>query len=168
MVENVADRVEVRVAQDDELEQTVRLRWLWTAEREGIAAAGAEADYVPHAAAWARTHRDSHVPHVAVLGEQVVGMAWLALTPRVPKVGAISRLSGDLQSCYVLPEHRDHGIGGRLVRAVVATAALRGAEHMTVHTSPGSVGMYARNGFEHEERLLYSELTDDRVSTTDG
>lgn len=168
MVENAADRVEVRVARDDELEQTVRLRWLWTAEREGADAAGAAADYVPQAADWARAHRDTHVPHVAVLGEQVIGMAWLALTPRVPKVGAIQRLSGDLQSCYVLPEHRDHGIGGRLVRAVTATAALRGAEHVTVHTSPGSVGMYSRNGFAHEERLLYSELEEDRGSTADG
>jgi GNAT superfamily N-acetyltransferase len=168
MVDEAAGRVEVRVARDEELEQTVRLRWLWTTEREGVDVAGDAADYVPQAAAWARAHRETHVPHVAVLGESVIGMAWLALTPRVPKVGGFERLSGDLQSCYVLPEHRDQGIGGRLVRAVTTTAALRGVEHVTVHTSPGSVGMYARNGFKHEERLLYSEVEDDRAPATDG
>lgn len=159
MVEGTDEQVEVRVARYDELEQVVRLRWQWTAEREGAAAAGDEAGYVPAAAAWAREHRDTHVPHVAVLDAKVVGMAWLALTPRVPKVGGIHRLSGDLQSCYVLPEHRGNGLGGRLVRAVLDTAVRRGAEHVTVHTSPGSVAMYARNGFAHEERLLYAEPT---------
>lgn len=168
MVENVAERIEVRVARDDELEQTVRLRWLWTAEREGADAVDDDADYVPHAADWARAHRDTHVPHVAVLDDQVIGMAWLALTPRVPKVGAIQRSSGDLQSCYVMPEHRDRGIGGRLVRAVMATAALHGAEHITVHTSPDSVGMYSRNGFEHEERLLYAQLDEERGGVAAG
>ncbi|MBE1877480.1 GNAT family N-acetyltransferase [Myceligenerans pegani] len=157
MVRNVSEQVEVRVAREDEFEQVVRLRWLWTTEREGAEAAGNEADYVPAAATWARAHQDSHIAHVAVLEKQVVGMAWLALAARVPKVGAIGRLSGDLQSCYVLPEHRNHGIGGRLVRAVLATAAERGVEHITVHTSPESVAMYARNGFAHEERLLYAE-----------
>jgi len=166
--DETARRVEVRVARDEELEQTVRLRWLWTVEREGVDAAGIEADYVAPAAAWARAHQDTHVPHVAVLGQSVVGMAWLALTPRVPKVGGIERLSGDLQSCYVLPEHRDRGIGGRLVRAVTATAVLRGAEHVTVHTSPGSVRMYARNGFEHEERLLYLEIAAGQGRTPGG
>ncbi|MFD6138082.1 GNAT family N-acetyltransferase [Promicromonospora sp. NPDC060271] len=168
MVENIAERIDVRVARDAELEQTVRLRWLWTAEREGVDVAGDEADYVPQAADWARAHRDTHVPHVAVLGEQVIGMAWLAVTPRVPKVGAIQRVSGDLQSCYVLPEHRDCGVGGRLVRAAMATAALHGAEHITVHTSPGSVDMYSRNGFEHEERLLYAELDGERSGVADS
>jgi hypothetical protein len=57
----------------------------------------------------------------------VLGMAWLALAPRVP------------------------------VRAVLDTAVRHGVEHVTVHTSPGSVAMYARNGFAHEERLLYAE-----------
>lgn len=163
MTEDTIEQVEVRLAQDDELEQTVRLRWRWTAEREGLT--GDDAEYVHQAATWARAHRDTHLPHVAVLGGQVVGMAWLALTPRVPKVGAIQRSSGDLQSCYVLPEHRDRGIGGRLVHAVLATAAQRGVEHVTVHTSPGSVRMYARNGFGHEERLLYAQLGEEPGGT---
>jgi GNAT superfamily N-acetyltransferase len=157
MVENAGEQITVRVAREDEHEQVVRLRWLWTAEREGAQAAGQEADYVPAAATWARAHQDTHIAHVAVLEEQVVGMAWLALAARVPKVGAIGRLSGDLQSCYVLPEHRNRGIGGRLVRAVLTTAAERGVEHVTVHTSPDSVAMYARNGFSPERRLLYAE-----------
>ncbi|WP_125776631.1 GNAT family N-acetyltransferase [Antribacter gilvus] len=157
MTTGTDERLVVRLAREEELADVVRLRWLWTGEREGPDAAGAAEDYVPAAAEWARAHQDSHLAHVAVLDGAVVGMAWLALSVRVPKVGAILRLSGDLQSCYVLPEHRRSGIGGVLVRAVLDTAADRGVEHVTVHTSPDSVAMYARNGFAHEERLLYAE-----------
>ncbi|ACQ78502.1 GCN5-related protein N-acetyltransferase [Beutenbergia cavernae DSM 12333] len=152
----VPQGIEVRLARDDELEQVVRLRWRWSSERGTPVVA--ESDHVAAAAAWAREHRDTHLPHIALDdGGVVVGMAWLALTPRVPGVGQLQRTSGDLQSCYVVPERRGAGIGGALTRAVLATALERGAEHVTVHASPSSVRMYARHGFAHSDRLLWAE-----------
>lgn len=149
--------VEIRIARDDELEEVVRLRWLWTTER-GAQAETDEESFVRGAAAWARAHRETHVPHVAIDPDgTVVGMAWLALTPRVASTHSLDRWSGDLQSCYVLPDRRDAGIGGRLVEAVLATARERGAEHVTVHTSPGSIRMYARHGFQPNDRLLWAD-----------
>ncbi|MFD4958674.1 GNAT family N-acetyltransferase [Microbacterium sp. NPDC058389] len=149
--------VEIRIARDDELERVVRLRWLWTTERGGAAGAD-ERSFVEGAAAWARAHRETHVPHVAVDPDgSIVGMAWLALTPRVASTHSLDRWSGDLQSCYVLPGRRDAGIGGRLVEAVLATARARGAEHVTVHTSADSVRMYARHGFAPNARLLWAD-----------
>jgi GNAT superfamily N-acetyltransferase len=152
-----SDAVLVRRAADAELEATVRLRWLWTIERGRPA--GDESDYVTAAAAWARSHGGTHLPHVAVHPRDgVIGMAWLALTPRVPTVDGCDRWSGDLQSCYVMPEHRNRGIGGDLVGAILATAAEHGVEHVTVHTSPDSVQMYARNGFRANGRLLWADV----------
>jgi len=153
----MTDDVEIRIARDDELERVVRLRWLWTTERGGTARVD-ERDFVAGAAAWARAHHETHVPHVAVDPDGgIVGMAWLALTPRVASTHSLDRWSGDLQSCYVLPDRRDVGIGGRLVEAVLATARERGAEHVTVHTSPDSVRMYTRHGFQPNERLLWAD-----------
>jgi len=153
----MSEEVEIRIARDDELERVVRLRWLWTTERDGTAETD-ERSYVAGAAAWARAHRETHVPHVAVDPDgAIVGMAWLALTPRVASTHSLDRWSGDLQSCYVLPDRRDAGIGGRLVEAVLATARARGAEHVTVHTSADSIRMYARHGFERSERLLWAD-----------
>lgn len=153
-----SDPVDVRRAADSELEQTVRLRWMWTVERGRPA--GGESEYVTAAAAWARVHSDTHVPHVAVHPRSgVIGMAWLALTPRVPTVDSLHRWSGDLQSCYVMPEYRNRGLGGELVRAVLATAGERGVEHVTVHTSPASVEMYGRNGFRANGRLLWADVS---------
>lgn len=149
--------IEIRIARDEELERVVRLRWLWTIERGGTAD-GDEKAFVEGAAAWARAHGETHIPHVAVDSDgDIVGMAWLALTPRVASTHSLDRWSGDLQSCYVLPRRRDAGIGGRLVEAVLATARERGAEHVTVHTSPGSIRMYARHGFQPNERLLWAD-----------
>jgi GNAT superfamily N-acetyltransferase len=105
-----------------------------------------------------RAHSETHVPHVAVTADgEIVGMAWLALTPRVASTHSLDRWSGDLQSCYVLPERRGAGIGGRLVEAVCATARERGAEHVTVHASAESVRMYARHGFRTSDRLLWAD-----------
>lgn len=148
--------VDIRIAHDDELEATVALRWRWTAER-GDDVAMDERAFVTEAAAWARAHASTHIPHVAIADGEVVGMAWLALTPRVATVHSRDRVSGDLQSCYVVPTLRGQGIGGRLVHAVLATATERGAEHVTVHTSAESPAMYERNGFRPSARLLWAD-----------
>ncbi|MGM7696956.1 GNAT family N-acetyltransferase [Microbacterium sp. A84] len=149
--------IEIRRGRREEFEQVVRLRWVWTIER-GEAPAIDEEPFIVGAADWARAHADTHIPHVAVTPDRsIIGMAWLALTPRVATTRSLDRWSGDLQSCYVLPEYRSHGIGGRLVRAVLDTAAERGAEHVTVHTSADSRSMYTRNGFRSNPRLLFSD-----------
>lgn len=147
--------IDVRPAEDGELERTVRLRCLWAAEF-GHALVVDEESYVTAAARWARDHAQTHVPHVAVdAAGEVVGMAWLALTPRIPTTRSLDRWSGDLQSCYVVPEHRGRGIGAALVRAVLASALERGIEHVTVHaTADNAVRVYADNGFAASARLL--------------
>lgn len=149
--------IEIRHARREEFERVIRLRWVWTLER-GETPEVDEETFIVGAALWARAHVDTHIPHVAVTEDgDIVAMAWLALTPRVATTRSLDRWSGDLQSCYVLPEYRNHGIGGRLVRAVLDTAAERGAEHITVHTSKESRGMYARNGFLSNPRLLFAD-----------
>lgn len=156
----VADEqgVEIRRARDEELESVVRLRWVWTVFERGEPAEMLEDEFVRDAAAWARAHAETHLPHVAADASGcIVGMAWLALTPRVATTRSRDRWSGDLQSCYVLPELRGRGIGGALVRAVLGTARSLGAEHVTVHTSPASIAMYRRNGFAEDPRLLYAD-----------
>lgn len=159
-VEHMADtRIVVRQARDDELEQVVRLRWAWTVDDRGERPDMSEGEYVTAAADWARSHAASHIPFVAVAEAQIVGMAWLALAPRVPTMRSLDRVSGDLQSCYVLPSYRNRGVGGRLVHAVLEAARDREVEHVTVHTSPDSIAMYARNGFAAHPRLLFADTT---------
>ena len=50
----------------------------------------------------------------------IVGMAWVALVPRLPRPGSTDRLSADIQSVFVAPEHRGRGSDRRSWRAASA------------------------------------------------
>ena len=107
---------------------------------------------------WFRSHRDSHVGLIAEVGDSHVGMAWLALIDRVPGPGVWLRLAGHLQSVYVLPAHRDEGIGSALVTAALKEAADRGLDYVWVHPSKRSFPLYRRMGFAESEGVLEVDL----------
>ncbi|WDV51641.1 GNAT family N-acetyltransferase [Streptomyces coeruleorubidus] len=88
----------------------------------------------------------------------VIGMAWLAVVQRVPTPRAPRRASGDLQCVYVVPEARDGGLGGRLIRAVLDGDRELGLERVTVHSSPRAIPAYARCGFQESPRLLQARV----------
>ncbi|MBO1769888.1 GNAT family N-acetyltransferase [Agrococcus sp. TF02-05] len=148
--------VVVRQAADAELEAVADLRWRWVREASDEPLPERSA-YAAEAAAWARAHGDSHVPLVAVADGEVVGMAWLAIQSRVPSPRALERRSGDLQSCYVVPEHRGAGLGRRLAEGVLDEARRRGLEHVTVHSSVEAIPVYERAGFRANPRSLYAD-----------
>ncbi|GAB3758115.1 hypothetical protein GCM10028864_43030 [Microlunatus parietis] len=83
----------------------------------------------------------------------MVGMAWVALVPRVPRPGKLNRLSADIQSVFVRPEHRGQGIGSALVEAATAHALRLGALHVTVHSGRRAVPVYERLGFVSSPEL---------------
>lgn len=86
-------------------------------------------------------------------------MAWLATTPRVPTPVALRRATGDVQSVFVVPEHRNSGVGSRLIEAVLALARELGLERVTVHSRIRAVAVYERAGFAVSPRLLRADTT---------
>lgn len=105
--------------------------------------------------AWWAAHARSHVVFIARHhAPDVVGMAWLAIVPRVPRPGTTARLSADIQSVFVLPAERGRGVGTALVQAATARALRLGAAHVTVHSSEGAVPLYERLGFASSRVLL--------------
>lgn len=105
--------------------------------------------------AWWSAHRDSHHAFVAVdAGSEIVGMAWLALLPRVPRPGAPDRRFADIQSVFVVPEHRGRGLGSALVETAAEHAVRLGAPRVTVHSSREAVPLYEGLGFASSARLL--------------
>ncbi|MFJ6897531.1 GNAT family N-acetyltransferase [Streptomyces hokutonensis] len=140
-------------AHADDTAGLARLLWLDTRgevpEQPSVDAFAAEL------AQWWSAHRDSHLAFVArLLGPEIVGMAWVALVPRVPRPGATSRLSADIQSVFVMPEHRGTGIGSALVEAASEHAAHLGSLRVTVHSGRRAVPVYERLGFASSRRLL--------------
>ena len=154
---NAAERATVRRAGIDDAASLARLRWMWrTAERgeHGLP----HAEFATAFRAWWEEHLRSHVAFVAELDGHALGMAWLAIFDRIPNPDGIERLAGNLQSVYVVPESRDHGIGARLVDAVIAEAKTRGLGYLIVHPSIRAYALYERLGFGRTDELLYLRL----------
>jgi GNAT superfamily N-acetyltransferase len=57
----------------------------------------------------------------------------------------------------VLPEHRDSGVGSRLIETVLALARDAGLERVTVHSSDRAVPVYERAGFASAPVLLQAD-----------
>ncbi|NHA69906.1 GNAT family N-acetyltransferase, partial [Phycicoccus flavus] len=119
--------------------------------------AGSRDEYADGLRDWMTAH-PSIVPFLGSVGGQDVGMAWLVLVPRVPDPRSFDRLTGDIQSVYVLPDHRDAGLGARLVDAALAHARGAGCFRVTVHAQPAAASLYERAGFAVRRELMLTPL----------
>lgn len=146
----------IRTARDDELHLLADMRWRWVIDR-GDEPATTREEFVDAFVSWARAHPETHHPMVVQLAGKVVGMAWLALQPRVPSPRSADRAAGDLQCVYVEPQHRSAGHGDRLIEAVLVRARELDLEWVTVHSSERAVTAYRRRGFAVSPRLLQAE-----------
>jgi GNAT superfamily N-acetyltransferase len=131
------------------------LRWRWGNE-VNRAPAVTRQEFARQFVTWAQHNRDTHHCVVLVRDDVPIGMAWLAVTRRVPHPGALERMSGDVQCVYVVPNERG-GLGGLLIEAVLARARELGLERVTVHSSDRAVSAYRRHGFVVSPRLLQIE-----------
>ncbi len=159
--------IEVRAARPAELTAVAGLRWRWVAEQDGLPGDG-RAEFVREFAAWARENAATHHCLVVVRDGRVLGMAFLAVTPRVPTPTAFTRACGDVQSVYVVPEARRGGLGGMLIEAVLRLAEELELERVTVHSSGSAVPAYERRGFAVAPQLLQASVTRPRSASPAG
>jgi GNAT superfamily N-acetyltransferase len=144
--------VDIRVAERSDGNVLAGLRWRWHCERE--VPAEDHDSFIARFQSWYESNQ--HVALVAELEGQVVGMAWLAFVSRLPDPGAEAATQADLQSVYVVPEHRGRGLGTQLVNAALAHAAQRHVRRVTVLAGQRSMTLYQRLGFMPDRQLLCS------------
>ncbi|RNI19533.1 GNAT family N-acetyltransferase [Flexivirga caeni] len=161
------DCVEIRVAQPGDRRAVAGLLWLHASADERRRQS--EESFADDFAAWWSSHFDSHLAFVARVADHgLVGMAWLALLPRVPRPGDASRRSADIQSVFVLPQFRGAGLGSALVRAATAHAVTTGATRVTVSSGRRAVPLYRRLGFEASDQLLQQSVNADPGANPGG
>ena len=130
-------------------------RLLFTMANPEERAEATEESFAGDLATWWAAHEHSHSAFVARLeAPELVGMAWVALVPRVPRPGSAGRLSADIQSVLVLPEHRGRGVGSALITAATEHATRLGATRVQVHAGSKAVPLYERLGFASSGQLL--------------
>lgn len=145
----------MRISQANADDTADLARLLWRDTRDEEPEQPSVDVFAAELAQWWSARQDSHLAFVArLLRPEIVGMAWVALVPRVPRPGATSRLSADIQSVFVAPEHRGQGIGSALVAAASEHAARCGALRVTVQSGRKAVPVYERLGFASSRQLL--------------
>lgn len=149
--------IAIRPALAGELDAVAELRWQWMNEA-GREPAVTRDEFIRRFVTWAQENESSHRCTVMRCGDVLIGMAWLAITQRVPHPGALDRATGDPQCVYVVPHERDGGLGDRLIDAVLGLARELALERVTVHSSDRATSAYARRGFAVSPRLLQTKI----------
>ncbi|MDR7112234.1 MULTISPECIES: GNAT family N-acetyltransferase [Microbacterium] len=109
-------------------------------------------------ASWMTAEGDSLIARVAERDGALVGMAWLVIFDRVPDFHDRSRSTGDIQSVFVLPEFRQHGVGRALVDSLLEAADERGILRVTVSANEAAAQLYVKAGFRSAPLLLERRL----------
>jgi GNAT superfamily N-acetyltransferase len=148
----------VRVASAGDATALAELRWAWRTTEQGEVPVMGRVEFMASFERWCGEHQATHTGFVAEAGGSAVGTAWLATIDRVPGPAVWRRLAGHLQSVYVLPAHRNAGIGAALVEAVLDEAVHRGLDYLVVHPSERSFPLYRRLGFRETGAVLEADL----------
>ncbi len=145
--------MDIALAAPEDVGDVARLLWLHAAPHEQDSQT--VDSFAVDLGHWLSRHSRSHHAFVARSAESaIVGMAWLALVPRVPRPGTTTRQSGDIQSVFVVPHERGKGIGAALITAATRHALKLGAGRVTVQSGRKAVPLYERLGFASSPQLL--------------
>jgi GNAT superfamily N-acetyltransferase len=128
-----------------------RLRREWTEEQQDE---GADRDFEQRFAAWYARESARRVTWLAEVDGRVVGMMNLAVFERMPRPGHPASYWGYLGNAFVLAEHRNKGIGRRLIDAAVDHAARNDFARVVVSPSERSIPFYERAGFGPADVLM--------------
>jgi GNAT superfamily N-acetyltransferase len=149
------DDVVIRASRPADMPAVADLRWRWSVDEDGRAPTATPDEYRDAMTAFAAEHPDSHRCVVAERDGRVLGMAWLALSPRPPVPHRPrGRVAAELQTVYVHPDLRGGGVAAGLVSALLDEADEVGAERVVVHSSVVGESLYRRLGFGDARLLL--------------
>lgn len=142
--------------------ELARLRWQLYAEQEGDPAETPEtygerfARFAGEAFASGRWRA-----WVAREGDRLVGAMWLHTVYRVPVPGKRAGPIGYLTNVYIAPEHRNDGLGSRMLNHVTAWSRDEGFSCLIVWPTERSRPFYGRGGFGRPDEPLVAELEPD-------
>lgn len=163
-IDPAADEVSLGIeeARLDDVADLARLRWELYVEQEG------EREpldaYRGRFVAFALQALASDRWHAWVARDRVrpVAAMWLQTIPRIPVPGKAAGQIGYLTNVYVSPEHRDGGLGSRMLDRILGWCRDRGFSCVIVWPTPRSRPFYGRVGFGRPPEPLLIELVSDR------
>ncbi len=152
----------VEPATDRDVAALAHLRWRLYAEQNGEPAEPPDV-YRDRFAAFASVAlgSDEWRAWVARGDRGLVGAMWLHTVPRVPVPGKHAGPIGYLTNVYVAPEHRNRGLGARMLDRVTAWCREEGYSLVIVWPTERSNTFYRRSGFDRPDEPLVLDLGPD-------
>jgi GNAT superfamily N-acetyltransferase len=146
----------------DDVPELARLRWELYAEQNGDHAEPFEA-YVERFARFAGSALASEDwrAWVARTDDGLVGAMWLHTVHRVPVPGMRDGPIGYLTNVYVVPEHRNAGLGAQMLDRVDAWCRQRRFSLVIVWPTERSRPFYRRGGFDRPDEPLVMDVEPD-------
>jgi GNAT superfamily N-acetyltransferase len=146
----------------DDVPELARLRWELYAEQNGDHAEPFEA-YVERFARFAGSALASEDwrAWVARTDDGLVGAMWLHTVHRVPVPGMRVGPIGYLTNVYVVPEHRNAGLGAQMLDRVDAWCRQRRFSLVIVWPTERSRSFYRRGGFDRPDEPLVMDIAPD-------
>lgn len=116
-------------------------------------------DFEVELAEWFAHEQHQRITWLAEVGDRPVGMLNLMVFTRMPKprsaaAAGSARRWGYVANVYVVPEHRNRGIGGAMLDEAVALADAQGFARLVLSPSERSVPFYERAGFASATSLM--------------
>ena len=155
---SVSSAVTVRQATSADAPELARLRWDFSVELEH--ADDDLATFTPRFTQTLADYLDSGrwTIWVAELDGRLVGTVWVERVDKVPRPYERPEHWGYVTNVYVAPDHRDRGIGARLLEAAIGEARSAGWELLLLWPSELSERFYSRVGFRRSPDVLELDL----------
>ncbi|OLR95348.1 GNAT family N-acetyltransferase [Actinokineospora bangkokensis] len=142
----------VRRATGADVPVLAALRRAWTEEDHG--AAPADPGFEDAFAEWFAAEEHQRAFWLAFDGDTAVGSMNVLEFTRMPRPGQPPGRWGYIANVYIAPQHRNGGIGSRMLAAALAHADERGYVRVVLAPTERSVPFYARQGFGVADSLL--------------
>ena len=145
----MTQEVTLRIACDDDLSALADLRWRLKTDDQPATDAEARSRFAEEFCRSQRAdRRSSDIVHwLACVGETPVAVMSVIEVRKLASPGKAPGRWGYLTNCYVRPEHRNTGVGGRLLKAVQDWARDEVFELLIVWPSDRAFPFYERGGF---------------------
>ncbi len=141
----------IRIAAADDGPAIAALRRSWTAEDYGDAE---DDEFESRFLDWYQREFARRIVWLAEVSGQPVGMMNLTVFERMPRPGRETGTWGYLGNAFVIGPHRDQGIGGLLLNALVAHADNHGYVRILLRPAPRAIPFYRRAGFTQDGGFL--------------
>ena len=137
-----------RLAKKADAPQLASLRWALRTEDCLQPDPSSKHHFIKNFVVWMEATSDREVVHwVADKDQELIGVMSVRIIPMMPSPEAFQDYFGYLTNSYVLPAHRNNGVGSALLAEVKKWALCESLELLVVWPSERAYHFYERSGY---------------------